>query len=130
VDALDFGRRMAVEKDLLAATTAAIKAFLAPPPEAGKAPTGRAENVYRPPASNAVFDESGNFIIYPSPLGVKIVNLITNRVCVLLKQVVVAMHCSSEHPGCRFARCWVRWRIRSASFRWHYTKVSPSLLGP
>ncbi|KAF5826791.1 hypothetical protein DUNSADRAFT_2058 [Dunaliella salina] len=50
---IDFGRRLAVEKELATAETA-------PPP-------------------NAVFDESGNFLLYPSLLGIKVVNLVTNH---------------------------------------------------
>ena len=45
LDPIDFGRRMAVEKDLQAAET--------------------------PLRSNAVFDESGNFLLYPTLLGIK-----------------------------------------------------------
>lgn len=32
------------------------------------------------PAGNAVFDASGNFVLYPTLLGVKMVNLVTNQV--------------------------------------------------
>ncbi|KAL0026716.1 hypothetical protein WJX79_006852 [Trebouxia sp. C0005] len=58
---IDFGRRMAGEKDLMA------------DPEA--------------PQPNAIFDESGNFIIYATLLGIKVVNLVTNRVVRILGKV-------------------------------------------
>uniref|UniRef100_A0A7S3QTC1 peptidylprolyl isomerase n=1 Tax=Dunaliella tertiolecta TaxID=3047 RepID=A0A7S3QTC1_DUNTE len=58
---IDFGRRLAVEKEIATAETA-------PPP-------------------NAVFDESGNFLLYPSLLGIKVVNLVTNQVCAVLGKV-------------------------------------------
>jgi hypothetical protein len=46
LDAIDFGRRMAVEKEI-----------------------EKTENVPQP---NAVFDESGNFVIYATLLGIKV----------------------------------------------------------
>ncbi len=38
-------------------------------------------------ASNVVFDNTGHFIIYPGLVGVKIVNVETNRVCRVLGKV-------------------------------------------
>lgn len=61
LEPIDFGRRMAGEKDLMA------------DPEA--------------PQPNAIFDESGNFIIYATLLGIKVVNLVTNRVSRILGKV-------------------------------------------
>ncbi|KAG2329978.1 hypothetical protein Bca52824_001158 [Brassica carinata] len=61
LEAIDFGRRMAVEKEL-------EKTETAPPP-------------------NAVFDESSNFLIYATLLGIKIVNLHTNTVARILGKV-------------------------------------------
>ncbi|KAL0033286.1 hypothetical protein WJX77_001863 [Trebouxia sp. C0004] len=61
LEPIDFGRRMAGEKDLIA------------DPEA--------------PQPNAIFDESGNFIIYATLLGIKVVNLVTNRVSRILGKV-------------------------------------------
>ncbi|GBG87427.1 hypothetical protein CBR_g45485 [Chara braunii] len=55
LDAIDFGRRMAVEREIEKAA------------EEGA------------PAPTAVFDESSNFILYPTLLGIKVVNLHTNR---------------------------------------------------
>lgn len=60
LDDIDFGRRMAMEKEL-------------------DAPDG--------PPQNVVFDESGNFIIYPTLFGIKIVNMVTNRLARLLGKV-------------------------------------------
>ena len=34
---------------------------------------------YRPPASNAIFDETGTFLIYPTLLGIKIMNIYTKK---------------------------------------------------
>jgi hypothetical protein len=39
------------------------------------------------PAPSVLFDESGNFLIYPTLLGVKVVNLVTNGVARLLGKV-------------------------------------------
>lgn len=54
LDPIDFGRRLAVERELVADASA--------------------------PRPNAVFDASGNFLLYPTVLGVKVVNLVSNRV--------------------------------------------------
>lgn len=51
---IDFGRRMAVEREI-----------------------ARAEGLAPP---NAVFDDSGHFLLYPSLLGVKVLNMTTNKV--------------------------------------------------
>lgn len=61
LDAIDFGRRMAVEKEI-----------------------EKTENVPQP---NAVFDESCNFLIYATLLGIKVVNLHTNKVSRILGKV-------------------------------------------
>ncbi|XVF69132.1 hypothetical protein PTKIN_Ptkin11bG0056200 [Pterospermum kingtungense] len=61
LEAIDFGRRMAVEKEI-------EKTEMAPQP-------------------NAVFDESSNFLIYATLLGIKIVNLHTNKVARILGKV-------------------------------------------
>ncbi|KAL9413353.1 hypothetical protein AB3S75_041931 [Citrus x aurantiifolia] len=61
LEAIDFGRRMAVEKEI-------EKTETAPPP-------------------NAIFDESSNFLIYATLLGIKIVNLHTNKVSRILGKV-------------------------------------------
>ncbi|XP_030522559.1 peptidyl-prolyl cis-trans isomerase CYP71 isoform X1 [Rhodamnia argentea] len=61
LEAIDFGRRMAVEKEI-----------------------EKTENVPQP---NAVFDESSNFILYATLLGIKVVNLHTNKVARILGKV-------------------------------------------
>ncbi|KAJ7976100.1 putative Peptidyl-prolyl cis-trans isomerase [Quillaja saponaria] len=61
LDAIDFGRRMAVEKEI------------------EKTETG--------PQPNAVFDESSNFLIYATLLGIKVINLHTNKVARVLGKV-------------------------------------------
>ncbi|KAI3420527.1 Peptidylprolyl isomerase [Psidium guajava] len=58
LEAIDFGRRMAVEKEI-----------------------EKTENVPQP---NAVFDESSNFLLYATLLGIKVVNLHTNKVARIL----------------------------------------------
>ncbi|KAG2431728.1 hypothetical protein HXX76_009224 [Chlamydomonas incerta] len=60
---IDFGRRMAVERELW----------------------NSAEETHGAP--NAVFDESGNFLLYATLLGVKVVNLTTNKVVRMLGKV-------------------------------------------
>lgn len=61
LDAIDFGRRMAVEKEI-----------------------EKTENVPQP---NAVFDDSCNFLLYTTLLGIKIVNLHANKVARILGKV-------------------------------------------
>lgn len=61
---IDFGRRLAVEKEL--------------------GPTLEEPGAACP---NAVFDESGNFVLYPSLVGIKVVNLVTNSVARILGKV-------------------------------------------
>ncbi|KAJ6559163.1 hypothetical protein DFH09DRAFT_1036533 [Mycena vulgaris] len=69
VEDMEFGRRLATERELEM-----------PGPD-GHIP-GR--------WSNAIWDESGAFILYPSLLGIKVVNTVTNRVaCLLGKDEVV-----------------------------------------
>ncbi|XVF19749.1 hypothetical protein REPUB_Repub11eG0137600 [Reevesia pubescens] len=61
LEAIDFGRRMAVEKEIEKTETA--------------------------PQPNAVFDESSNFLIYATLLGIKMVNLHTNKVARIIGKV-------------------------------------------
>eukprot|EP00698_Gefionella_okellyi_P003518 TRINITY_DN13311_c0_g1_i1.p1 TRINITY_DN13311_c0_g1~~TRINITY_DN13311_c0_g1_i1.p1 ORF type:complete len:651 (-),score=160.11 TRINITY_DN13311_c0_g1_i1:17-1969(-) len=61
LDDIDFGRRVAVEKEL--------------------------DNTEDAATSNVVFDDSGNFIIYATMFGIKVVNMVTNRVVKLLGKV-------------------------------------------
>ncbi|KIY45621.1 peptidyl-prolyl cis-trans isomerase [Fistulina hepatica ATCC 64428] len=63
VEDMEFGRRLAVERELEL-----------------PGPDGRVPGRW----CNAVWDESGNFIIYASLLGIKVVNTVTNRVARLL----------------------------------------------
>jgi len=60
LDDIDFGRRLAVEREL-------------------ETPGN--------PASQVIFDETGHFILYPTLLGIKIVNLVTNRILKILGKV-------------------------------------------
>jgi peptidylprolyl isomerase domain and WD repeat-containing protein 1 len=61
---IDYGRRMALERELDREWAAGA----APPP-------------------SLLFDESGNFLLYPTYLGVKVVNLVTARVARVLGRV-------------------------------------------
>ncbi|XP_004487517.1 peptidyl-prolyl cis-trans isomerase CYP71 [Cicer arietinum] len=61
LEAIDFGRRMAVEREI--------------------------EKTESAPQPNAVFDDSSNFLIYATLLGIKIVNLHTNKVARILGKV-------------------------------------------
>ncbi|CAL9190758.1 unnamed protein product, partial [Musa hybrid cultivar] len=61
LEAIDFGRRMAVEKEI--------------------------EKTENAPQPNAIFDESSNFLIYATLLGIKIVNLHANKVARILGKV-------------------------------------------
>ncbi|KAI8471687.1 MAG: putative cyclophilin (cyp-15) [Monoraphidium minutum] len=59
---IDFGRRYALEKEMRA----------------------QGDNV---PAPSVLFDETGNFVIYPTMLGIKVVNLVSNAVSRVLGKV-------------------------------------------
>lgn len=63
VEDMEFGRRLAAERELEL-----------------PGPDGRVPGMY----INAVWDESGSFVIYPTLLGIKVVNTVTNRVVRLL----------------------------------------------
>jgi peptidylprolyl isomerase domain and WD repeat-containing protein 1 len=64
VDSIDFGRRRAVEAELMSSADAYTHT-----------------NVYFNPkfTFNAIFDESGQLLIYATTLGVKIVSISSNR---------------------------------------------------
>ncbi|OSD07269.1 peptidyl-prolyl cis-trans isomerase [Trametes coccinea BRFM310] len=63
VEDMEFGRRLAVERELEL-----------------PGPDDRVPGMW----INAVWDESGSFVIYPTLLGIKVVNTVTNRVVRLL----------------------------------------------
>jgi peptidylprolyl isomerase domain and WD repeat-containing protein 1 len=76
MDPLDFGHRISLEKDLANATAASFASFLSRPTSSSKPPpSSSAPSGYRPPPSNAIWDESSNFIIFPSLSGIKIFNV-------------------------------------------------------
>jgi hypothetical protein len=68
LDGLDFGLRMAVERDYDKASKSAASPGLIP-------------------ISNVIFDESGHFILYPTLLGIKMVNIRTNQLVRMLGKV-------------------------------------------
>ncbi|KDO22744.1 hypothetical protein SPRG_12171 [Saprolegnia parasitica CBS 223.65] len=59
LDAIDFGRRVAVEKEVLSS----------------------------PPVANCIFDASGHFLLFPTLLGIKMVNVETNKLVRVLGKV-------------------------------------------
>jgi peptidylprolyl isomerase domain and WD repeat-containing protein 1 len=61
IDAIDFGRRVAVETELLADTQA--------------------------PSPSLTFDVSGHFLLYPTLLGIKVVNLLTSKLVKIIGKV-------------------------------------------
>ena len=61
IDPIDFGRRVAIEKELLASPTA--------------------------PKPSRAFDASGHFLLYPTLLGIKVVNVVTNRLIKIVGKV-------------------------------------------
>lgn len=65
LDDMEFGRRLAVERELERTS------------EGGEGSTGKG-GLLR--TANAVWDESGHFILYPTLLGVKVLNTVTNRI--------------------------------------------------
>ena len=72
LEAIDFGRRFAIEKKFQSRLQQSFN---------GGADASEEEAIAMP---NAVFDDSGQFIIYASLLGIKIINVHTNRVCAIL----------------------------------------------
>jgi peptidylprolyl isomerase domain and WD repeat-containing protein 1 len=88
LDDLDFGRRLAVERELSAALAARDRAddasASAADPAAAAVEASRAHLALTP---TATFDDSGHFLIYGTMLGVKVVNLETNACARLLGKV-------------------------------------------
>ncbi|KAI3488084.1 hypothetical protein L1887_47863 [Cichorium endivia] len=70
LDQMEFGRRYALEREITASSAAG--------------PLSGVANASSVSMWNVVFDESGHFIIYASLLGIKFVNLVTDRVVRLL----------------------------------------------
>ncbi|KAK0555607.1 Peptidyl-prolyl cis-trans isomerase cyp15 [Tilletia horrida] len=73
LDGMEFGRRLALENELDKLANAGGKGAA----DGVACSTGLA-------TANVVFDESGNFLIYATMLGIKIVNTVTNKVARLL----------------------------------------------
>jgi len=72
IDSGDFGKRMAVDKDL----DTMFDNFLT-----------NITTKQAPPPINILFDESNNFLIYPTLIGIKVVNMITNKVSRVLGKI-------------------------------------------
>ena len=72
LEAIDFGRRIAVERELDPASS-----------EGTSSPANGATPDQPPPAAartNVIFDETSHFILYGSLYGIKVINTLTNRV--------------------------------------------------
>ena len=86
LEAFDFGRRMAVEREYRAALGAA-----GPSGGSGSGASGgggaAAAGANGTPPSNVLFDASGRYLIYPSTVGIKVVSLATSRLARLLGKV-------------------------------------------
>lgn len=69
MDPIQFGKRLAVEKDIDARTLPGVNAE-ASPTDTSVVPSG---------VTNVIFDETGYFILYGSLAGIKVVNTVTNK---------------------------------------------------
>lgn len=74
LDEMEFGRRIALERELDQAVAAA-------PGRTGQSPVHASVGLA---ASNVVFDESGSFVLYPSLFGIKVVHMGDNRLRAVL----------------------------------------------
>jgi len=97
MDAAEYGKRKALTADLRAALAGSFASWellqpqpVGTPPRAAEYWSNRDVPVVTAP-SNAVFDETGNFVLYPSMLGVKVVNLASNSV-----EIVLGRHEATE----------------------------------
>jgi peptidylprolyl isomerase domain and WD repeat-containing protein 1 len=86
LDDMEFGRRLAVEREIeKQITSAAAAASSGDGSSGGEGPAASGSGGFtQSGTANVVFDESGNFVIYPSLLGIKMVNLKTNKVSRLI----------------------------------------------
>ena len=105
LDAIDMGRRTAVEKDLLVrccGSSPDLHSSFATLP----APWFRLlvmaaavlQNNEEVPPCNAVWDESGHFLLYSTLLGIKVLNVHTNKVVKILGQVGLPLTLCSAMP--------------------------------
>ncbi|TKA54510.1 hypothetical protein B0A53_03203 [Rhodotorula sp. CCFEE 5036] len=69
LDSMEFGRRLAVERELEKLSLDAVKEGI----------VGSSASIGQP-----VWDESGKFVLYPTLLGIKVVNTVTNKVARIL----------------------------------------------
>lgn len=79
LDDIDYGRRMAVERDLEESLNDVILRTSSLDNQGSPDQNAFAIGKYVAPP-NAIFDYSGHFLIYPTLLGIKIVNIETNKV--------------------------------------------------
>jgi peptidylprolyl isomerase domain and WD repeat-containing protein 1 len=85
LESIDFGRRMAVERDY----DKALKLMSIASSGGSSASSANQQLQTRAvtPIANALFDDSGFFILYSTLYGIKIVNLVTRTLCRMLGQV-------------------------------------------
>ncbi|EGG14037.1 WD40 repeat-containing protein [Cavenderia fasciculata] len=72
IEPTDFGRRMAVERDI----DSSFENFI-----------NNLTKLNPPPQNNILFDESNNFLIYSNIVGIKIINMVTNKVVRVLGKI-------------------------------------------
>eukprot|EP01138_Halocafeteria_seosinensis_P001278 gb/GECG01001311.1/.p1 GENE.gb/GECG01001311.1/~~gb/GECG01001311.1/.p1 ORF type:complete len:737 (+),score=111.85 gb/GECG01001311.1/:1-2211(+) len=79
LDDIDYGRRTAVERDMEESLNDVTMRTTSANETQAQSPDTYAIGKYVPPP-NAIFDYSGHFVIYPTLLGIKVVNIETNKV--------------------------------------------------
>ena len=84
LDSIDYGRRMAVEREYDKQSRQQAAALAAPASAASASTTSSAPFV---PVSNAVFDDSDSFLLFASLLGVMVVNVHSNMLVRILGKV-------------------------------------------
>jgi peptidylprolyl isomerase domain and WD repeat-containing protein 1 len=83
LDSIDYGRRMAVEREYDKQSRQQAAALAAPP----TASTTTSSSAPLVPVSNAVFDDSDTFLLFASLLGVMVVNVHSNMLVRILGKV-------------------------------------------
>lgn len=94
VDAMDYGRRQAVENEIFESLNQHLHSIHTG--EAKKADedaiemgtyTKGANKEYITPVPNVLFDDSGNFLLYATMIGIKVVNMVTGHTVRMLGNV-------------------------------------------
>lgn len=77
LEADEMARRLSLEKDIVDARIKSLNEFITPDATSATTPVQSASR-FVIPAANAVFDDSGHFLLFPSVLGIKVLNIHTN----------------------------------------------------